>query len=150
LHTPAIGMTTTATTAGRRGGEETQGAVRPAIGAVGVPAANMACRVNLGTPVSLKRSAVLANWSTDIGGAVGRGSSNNAGEAENVLGAIPGCGGSSSSVMSTRGRWQRQSPKHPPRPLPVLWPSLAREAMVRLSLSLLLSLLVGVSNPNIN
>ncbi len=61
--------------------EEGQGAVGPAICAADVPAAEMACRVDPGTSV-LEGSNILANWAMDISGAVDRGSSNKAGEAE--------------------------------------------------------------------
>ncbi len=100
-----------------------------------------------GTPVleGKEGSKVLANWATDIGGAVGGGVGNKAVEVEDILGAIAGSGGGGGTVASTLGSWQRQSPKPPPLPLPALWASVARDAMVRLSLSLSPSLSVGVS-----
>jgi hypothetical protein len=130
--------------AGRSGAEEDQGAVCPTICAAGVPAEKMACRADPGTSV-LEGSDVLANWAMDIGSMVGRGSGVKAGETEDVLGAIAGGGGGSSAIASTRGGWQQRSPKPLPSPLPASRASLARDTMARLSLSSLLSLLIGVS-----
>jgi hypothetical protein len=62
----------TAMVAGRSRAEEGQGTVGPAICAAGVPTAEMACRVDLGTSV-LEGSNVQENWSTDFGGMVGGG-----------------------------------------------------------------------------
>ncbi len=95
-------MTLTVTAAGRSGAEEGQGAVGPAICADGVPAVEMACGVDPGMSV-LEGSDVLANWATDIGGAVGAGSGYEAGEVEDILGAITGGG----AVVSAQGRRQR-------------------------------------------
>jgi hypothetical protein len=131
------------------GEEEGQGAVGPAICAAGVPAAEMACRVDLGTSI-LEGSKVLANWAIDIGGVAGGGGSNKVGAAEDVCSAITGSRGSGGAIPSAWGREQQQSPKPPPLLLPVSRASLARDAIARLSLPSLLSSLVGVSNLNIN
>jgi hypothetical protein len=138
-----------ATTADRSGAKEGQGAVRSMICAAGVPAVEMACRVDLGTSVLEGRegSNILANWAIDIGGAVGGGSGNKAVEVEDILGTIA-CGrGSSSAVASALGRWRWRLAEllPPPLPLPALQVSLARDAMARLSSSLSLLLLVGVT-----
>jgi hypothetical protein len=96
----------TATATGRSGAEEGQGTVGPAIYAAGVPAAGMACGVDPGTSV-LEESNILANWTMDIGGAVGKGGGNKVGEVEDILGTIAG-GGSGGTVASTQGRRQWQ------------------------------------------
>jgi hypothetical protein len=105
-HTPATGMTTTATAADQSRAEEGQGTVGPAICAAGVPAAEMACGLDPGTSV-LEGSNILANWATDIGNAGGRGGGNKAREAEEVPGAITSGEGGGSAVASARGRRQR-------------------------------------------
>ncbi len=87
---------TTAMAAGQSGAEEGQGAGRPAICAAGVPAAEMACRVDLGTSV-LEGSNVHKNWAMDFGGMVGGGGGNKAGEVEDVLGAIVSGGGAAAA-----------------------------------------------------
>ncbi len=98
----------------------------------------MACGVDLGMSI-LEGSGILAKWKMDIGGTVGKGSSNKGGEAEDILGTIAGGGGGGGggAVMSTRGRWQRGLPEPPPMPLPVLQALLVRDTMVRLLSSLL-------------
>ncbi len=101
--TPATGETTTPMAAGQSRAEESQGTVRPAISAAGVPAAEMAYGVDLGTFV-LEGSDVLENRATDIGGAVGEGGGKEAGEGEDVFGTIAGSGGSGGAFASTRGR----------------------------------------------
>ncbi len=64
----------------------------------------MACGVDPGTSI-LKESNILANWATDIGRAVGGGSSNKAGgEAEDVLGTIAGGRGGSGAFASAQGK----------------------------------------------
>jgi hypothetical protein len=63
----------TATAVGQSRAEEGQGTVGPALCGAGVQAAEMACRVDLGMSGNF-----LANWATDIGGAVGGGSGNKA------------------------------------------------------------------------
>jgi hypothetical protein len=127
--------------AGRSRAEEGQGTVGPVIctAAAGVPAAEMVCGVDPGTSV-LEGSNVQENWAMDFGGMVGWGSGNEAGEAEDVLGAITGSGGSSGFIASARGGWQWQLPKPLPPPLPASQASLAREAMARMLLSSLSSL----------
>ncbi len=85
---------------GRSGVEEDQGAVGHAICAAGVPAAEMACGVDLRTSV-LEGDDVQKNWPTDFGGVAGGGGGNEAGEVEDVLGAISGGGGGSGSIAST-------------------------------------------------
>jgi hypothetical protein len=92
----------TATAAGQSGAEEGQHTNKPAICAAGVPAAEMACGVDWGTSV-FGGSNILEHWATENGGAVGRGSGNKAGEAEDVLSTIPGGGGSSGNVASKQG-----------------------------------------------
>ncbi len=57
----------TAMGVGQSRAEKGQGAVRPAICTTGVPAVEMACRVELGTSV-LEGSDVQENWVTDFGG----------------------------------------------------------------------------------
>jgi hypothetical protein len=61
--------------AGQSRAKEGQGAVGPAICTADVPTAEMACRVDPGTSLLKGRegSKVLANWATDIGGAMSRG-----------------------------------------------------------------------------
>ncbi len=59
----------TAMVAGQSGVEESQGTVGPAICTAGVPAVEMACRVDLGTSV-LEGSNIQKNWATDFGGMV--------------------------------------------------------------------------------
>jgi hypothetical protein len=81
------------------------------------------------------RSNVLANWATGIGGAVGGGGSNKAGEAEDVLGAITSGRGGGSAVAGAWGKQQQQLPESLHPPSPESRASLARDAMARLSLS---------------
>jgi hypothetical protein len=64
--------------AGQSGAEEDQGAVGPAICAAGLPTAEMACWVDLGTSI-LEGSNVQENWAMDFGGMVGGDSGNKAG-----------------------------------------------------------------------
>jgi hypothetical protein len=80
----------TATGAGRSVAEEGQGSVGSVICAAGVPAVEMACRVDPGMTILERRegSNVLANWAMDISGAVVRGSGDKTREAEDVLGTI--------------------------------------------------------------
>ncbi len=128
--------------------EEGQGAVGPAICTAGVPAAEMVCRVNPGMSIMevRERSNVLEFWAMDIGSVMGGGGGKEAGDAEDLLGAIAGGGVGGSAIASTQCRRQHQSPKFlPPPPSPELRASLARVAMARLLLSLLPSLLVGVA-----
>ncbi len=89
--------------AGQSRAEEGQGAVRPVICAASVPAAEMACRMDPGMSV-LEGSNVQDNLATYFGGAVVRGGGNEAGEAEDVFGAITGSGDGSGSIGSTQGR----------------------------------------------
>jgi hypothetical protein len=102
--------------------------------------------VNLGTSV-LEGSNVEENWAMYFGGVVGGGCSNKAREAEDILGAIAGSGGSSSSIASACCGWQWQSPKPPHLPSPVSRASLVREAMARMLLSSSALFLVAVSKP---
>jgi hypothetical protein len=60
LSTLSTRTTTTLTMEGQSGAEEGQGAVGPAICTAGVPAAEMACRMDLGMSI-LEGSSVLAN-----------------------------------------------------------------------------------------
>jgi hypothetical protein len=96
----------------------------------------------------LEGSNAQENWATDFGSVVDGGGSNKAGEVKDVLGAIAGSRGGSSSIASTQSGWQWQSPKPSPLPppLPALQVSLAREVMVRMLLYSSLLLLVGVWN----
>jgi hypothetical protein len=94
------------TAVGQSGAKEGQGAVGPVICAAGVPAAEMACGVNLGMSI-LEGRNILANWATDIGNAVGTGSSNKVEEVEDILGTIIGGGGSGGAITSAQGRQQR-------------------------------------------
>ncbi len=132
--------------AGQSRAKEGQGAVGPAICTADVPAAEMACGVDLGTSVLERRegSKVLANWATDI--AVGRGIGDKAVVVENVLGTIASGGGGDCTVASALGGRRRLLPKPPHPPLSVLWVSMARDAMARLLLSSSTLLSVGVSN----
>ncbi len=52
----------------------------------------------------MEGSDILANWITDIGGTVGGDIGNKVGEAEDVLGTIPGDKGGGSAAVSTLGR----------------------------------------------
>ncbi len=106
----------------------------------------MACGVDPGTSV-LEGSGIQENWARDFGSMVGGGGGDKAGERENILGAINGGGGSSGSMASAWGRQHWQSPKPPPLPLLVSQASLAREAMARMLLFSLPSLLVGMLKP---
>jgi hypothetical protein len=128
---------------GRSGVEDGQGAVGLAICATGVPAAEMACKVDPSTSV-LEGSEVQENWATDFCGMAGGGRSNKAGEAEDILGAIAGNGGGIGSIASAWGGWQQRLAKLLPPPLPALQASLASKALARMLLSLLPLLLVGV------
>jgi hypothetical protein len=103
--------------------------------------AEMACGMDPGTSV-LEGSNVMANRA-NIGGTVGGGGGNKAGEAEDVLGAVAGGGDGRGSVACPLGGQQLRSPKPLPPPLPVPRASLPRDAMVRLLLSSS-PLLVGV------
>jgi hypothetical protein len=123
--------------------EAGHGAVRPRICTAGVPAVEMACRLDQGTSV-LEGSNVQKNWATNFGGVVGEGGGNKDGEAVDVLGTIAGSGGSSGSIATAQGKRQWKLPEHKPPPLPALRASLARKGMVRMSLSSSPSL-VGVS-----
>jgi hypothetical protein len=125
--------------------EEGQGNVEPVVCTAGVLAAEMACGVDPGTSV-LEGSNIQKNWAMDFSSVVGRGSGDKAGEAEDILGAIASSGGGSGLIVTAQGRRQWQLPKPEPPPLPALRASLAREAMVRMSLSLLPPLLVGCRN----
>jgi hypothetical protein len=58
------------------------------------------------------------NWAMDINNAVGRSSSNEARETEDVLGTIAGGGGEGSAVASTQGGGNGDRPR--PHPLPCL------------------------------
>jgi hypothetical protein len=111
------GTVTTATAAGRRGMEESQGNVRPTICAAGVPTAVMVFGVDLGTS-ALEGSNVQKNRATDFGSVVALGGGDKAGESEDVLGAIAGGGGGSGFIVTSRGGWQWQLPKPKPPPLP--------------------------------
>jgi hypothetical protein len=137
-------MTTTAMAAGQGRAEEGQGAVRLAICAAGVPAVEMACRIDQGMSV-LEWSNIQANWELDIGGAMGGDGGDKVGEAEDVLGTIASSGGSGGTLGSARGERQRRLPKPPPPPLPASRASLAKDAMARLLLSLSQLLSIGVS-----
>jgi hypothetical protein len=138
----------TVTVAGWSRAEESQGTVRPTICAAGVPAAEMACGVAPGTSdlEGREESNALANWETDIGGAVGGSSGDKAGEAEDVLSAIAGGRGSSSAVTSTQNGQQRRLPRPLPSPSPASQVSPAWDVMAGMLLSLLSLLLVGVQN----
>jgi hypothetical protein len=104
------------------GGEP--GTVRPTICAAGVPAAEMACGVDPGSV--LEGSNIQKNWATAFGGVVGGGGADKAGEAEDVLGAIPSSRGSSGSIATAQGGWRWQSPEPKLAPSTVLRASLAR------------------------
>jgi hypothetical protein len=143
---PVVGTITAAMAAGWSRAEEGQGTVGPAICAAGVPAAEMAWGLDLGLSV-LEGSNIQENWAMEFGGALGGGSGNKAGEAEDILGAIAGSRGGSGSIASARGKRCWQSPERLPQSSPVLPASLARKEIARMSLSLLLSSLVGVSKP---
>jgi hypothetical protein len=69
----------------------------------GVPTLEIACGVDPGTSV-FEGSSVLVNWAMGIGGVVGWGSGNKAGEVDNLLSAIAGGGGGSSAIARTRGK----------------------------------------------
>jgi hypothetical protein len=85
--------------AGQSGAREGQGAVRPAICTAGVPAAEMACRVDPGTSVVGGRD-IQNNWATDFGSMVSGGGCDEAREAEDILGAITSGGGNRGSDVS--------------------------------------------------
>jgi hypothetical protein len=101
-------MKMTATVVGWSRAEEGQGAVGPGICAAGVPAAEMACRVDPGTSVLEERegSNVLENWAMNIGSTVGGGGGDIAVEVEDVLVTIACIGGCSGPVASALGGWQ--------------------------------------------
>ncbi len=94
----------------------------------------MACRVDLDMPV-LEGINVLANWAMDIGGVVGGGSGNKAGEVEEINGAVTGSRGGSGAVTGAQGRQQWQLSEPPPLSSLVSWTSLLRDVLVRLLLS---------------